>query len=198
MVNNATTGELILMGSSLLFSVGAFTYAYFTNTKRYELSSGYRAEILKWYSETLLILKKAKTAASEKDKKAICELSDELSAKIDVGRFYFPNSQRGDGKGERNPSAYQGYRNVVLDTLVHFHFVLNNGSNDEQGHYLNQLTRIYTSQVFDQLNPRKFIKQTNKHTNESFYSEKVIDENLQEIIAYIEKQQKLLKEHQLN
>ncbi len=44
-----------------------------------------------------------------------------LSSLIEQGRFYFPNIDRGDGFGKDKPSAYQGYRNIVLDTLVYLY-----------------------------------------------------------------------------
>ena len=82
-------------------------------------------DIIRWASEVALILSEiAEFPMSEgavEDKRARRhELRYRLSAQIDIGRLYFPNSQTGlDPQGEdQKPPAYRGDRQSVLDHLI--------------------------------------------------------------------------------
>lgn len=116
----------LLLASSMLMSIIAFIYTYYTNTKKYELASSYRTEVIKWYSDTILILKRSLQAVQEKDTTVIQRLNADLSAQIEIGRMYFPNIN--DDNGKKKPLAYKGSRHVILDCLVYCHTIMN--SND--------------------------------------------------------------------
>lgn len=189
MMSDPQFQQNILLIISMVLSVAAFVFSYLTSTKKYELGSQYRSEILKWYSDTITLMKRAKAALDNQNEFELKNIQADLSSQIDIGRFYFPNLDRGDNKGISNPSAYQGYRNLVLDTLVFYHFLLEDENRMSQSDRLRDLQRIFTSQVFDQLDPKDFIKQTTRHTNKDFYSSRSIFDDahptLLEIDEYI-------------
>lgn len=175
---------------SMVFSVIAFLYSYYTSTKKYELTGEYRKEILNWYGNTLHILKKIALYKNE-SKESKEELLANLSTQIDIGRFYFPNIDKGDGKGLENPSAFKGYRNVIVDTLVFYYHLFKLDEPSSQSERFRLLERIFISQVFNQINPKEYIELTKKHTNHEFYSsigfEDFEDKSLIEIDEYLKR-----------
>ncbi len=167
-----TTSDFISIGS-LFFAVAAFIYSYLTSTKKYELISQYRTEILNWYAGTLDVLMRLKMEAMNNfpDPAQKKELLSGLSAKIELGRFYFPNIDKGDKFGKEKPLAYQGYRNLMLDFLVFSYQIF---EQQEPKKYLNHtkiLQRHFTSHLFEILDPKAFLKETEKHTAKSFSKE---------------------------
>ena len=173
----------ILLLLSIVLSVAAFLYSYYTNTKKYELTNQYRTEILSWYKETITVMKELLAEQDKKDVNRFEHLLAKLSTQIDLGRFYFPNSERGDDKGADQPSAFRGYRNVILDTLVFYYTLLMDKGVAEHDDRLKELQRIFTSQVFDQIDPREFLRETKRHTNKSFYSpQRLEDTNIPTLI----------------
>lgn len=167
--NSSILIQNVLIILSMLFSLTAFIFNYLTNTKRYELAGEYRKEILNWYSTTLHILKKI-ALFNEKSDQRKEDLLAKLSTQIDVGRFYFPNIQKDDKYGIDKPSAFRGYRNVIIDTLVFYYHIFEKHDSIDQQERLKVLERTFISQVFDQLDPKEYLKQTKKHTNQNFYS----------------------------
>jgi hypothetical protein len=170
----------------MIMSVGAFIYSYLTSSKKYELASQYRSEILKWYSDTITIMKRAKAALDTQNEVELKTIQADLSSQIDIGRFYFPNIDMGDDKGSSNPSAYRGYRNLVLDTLVFYYLLIEDVKRMSHSDRLIDLQRIFTSQVFDQLDPRDFIRQTARFTNKAFYASKSILDNTHPTLAEVD------------
>ena len=78
----------------------------------------------------------------------------DLSALIENGRFYFPNVDKKDGFGGDKPSAYQGYRHINLEFLMHFYEFVR----DEEHVKIDLLWRLernFTSVIFDVVEPRK-------------------------------------------
>lgn len=113
------TSDYISIGS-LIASVSAVVYTYFSNTKKYELTSQYRNEVLCWFGDTIKILMDLKHHCQLRslNEDVRFNLLSALSSKIEVGRFYFPNIDKGDSFGVNKPFAYKGYRNLILDFLV--------------------------------------------------------------------------------
>ena len=181
----------LLLASSMLMSIIAFIYTYSTNTKKYELASSYRTEVIKWYSDTILILKRSLHAVHEKDTAAIQRLNADLSAQIEIGRMYFPNIK--DDNGKKKPLAYKGSRHVILDCLVFCHTIMNSNDSFSNKSHLIHLHRIFTSKVFEQLDPHNFIKLTKRFTGTQIgqqigFENYDNDETLIEIIAFIQNQ----------
>jgi hypothetical protein len=88
-----------------------------SNTKRYELSYQYYTDIREWHANTARTLIKLKELydSQQIDFVRKRELLGELSSQIEIGRFYFPNIDKGDKHGLDKPMAYRGYRNAVSD-----------------------------------------------------------------------------------
>ncbi len=106
------------------------------------------------------------------------ELLAKLSAKIEVGRFYFPNVDRADGFGLHKPRAYQGYRNLVLDFLVFSYQLFERDDAVEHLGLAEKLQRYFTTYVFELLDPKNFLKETEKLTNRKFSKDHSIEDLL--------------------
>lgn len=172
-----TTSDFIATGS-LIIAISAFIYSYLTNTKKYELTSQYRLEILNWYSATIELLIKLRHEAEENfgDKELKRELLSCLSAQIEIGRFYFPNIDKGDDFGSDKPFAYKGYRNLLLDFLVYSYRLYDNTDSKLYLKHADFLQRHFTSHLFETIDPRDFLKKTKKHTRKTFAKELIYDD----------------------
>lgn len=158
---------------SLVMAVVAVVYTYLTNTKKYELTSQYRKELLMWYSNIIEILMRIKTEIQyeEQNPSLKYELLSKLSSQIEIGRFYFPNIANGDNFGAEKLSAYRGRRNLILDFLVYYYEISLEQEAKKYIQHLEILQRQFTSHIFEILNPRKFLKDTQKYTNNNFNKE---------------------------
>lgn len=89
------------------------------------------SDILRWTERSIGLLAEAESvvavydpASTSADARAqLRSLRTHLSAVVDTGRMFFPNS-RPDGKGQEKPGAYQGERQWILEVLVGAHAVL--------------------------------------------------------------------------
>jgi hypothetical protein len=175
---------------SLALSLFAIMYSLITNTKRYELKTAHRKEILNWYNATneVLIDLKINVASKNLSKENKINLLSKLSSKIDLGRFYFPNIDKGDNYGKEKPQAYKGYRNLILDLLVFSYRLF---ERDDSNNYLKHaeiLQRYFTSFVFEILNPQKHIEETKKYTKMLFTKEITFED-------FIYKEPEILQEY---
>lgn len=146
--------------TALIAIIGGI-YAIVTNTKKYELTESYRKELLQWYTSVVTLMIKiihsfengdfsSPEFLSQKD-----DMLSQLSALTEIGRFYFPNVIKGDEFGSEKPSAYQGYRHINLEFMLHFYWV---ALRDIDGSHINLLWRLernFTSVIFDMIEPRK-------------------------------------------
>lgn len=172
-----TTSDYIAIGS-LLIAIWAFIYSYRTNTKKYELTSQYRFEILNWYSITieLLIRLRHEAEANFANSELKRDLLARLSAQIEIGRFYFPNINKGDNFGFSKPIAYRGYRNLVLDFLVYSYRLFENSAPNNYIKHADFLQRHFTSHLFETIDPTNFLKETKKHTKKTFSKELIYED----------------------
>lgn len=179
--------DWVSLGSLVIASV-ALLYTFLSNTKKYELASQYRKEILMWYSNTVEILVKLKVEVKDGggDPNSMKELLSKLSSQIEIGRFYFPNIDKGDGYGEKKPSAYKGYRNLILDLLVYSYSISQRPDAPKYVQHLETLQRLFTSHVFQTLEPRKFLKETHKLTSRIFAKDLSVEDFLKEDPSNIE------------
>jgi len=155
---------------SVVIAIIAFIYTYITNTKKYELISQYRIEIIGWYSDTVSILMRLKCEALDGfiDVALKRELLSRLSANIEVGRFYFPNVDLGDNYGKEKPMAYRGYRNIVLEFLVYSYQIFEERDSKKYIAHIETLQRHFTSCVFEVIDPKSFLRDTKKYTSKTF------------------------------
>jgi hypothetical protein len=163
---------------ALFAAISGLIYTYKTNTKKYELRTQYKSEILDWYSETVKVLinlklKSAKEMFIENEK---LTLMSTLSSQIEIGRMYFPNIERGDF-GKEKEIAYQGYRNLMLDFLVFSYRILDKESlNNNDYQKLEFLQRGLTSLIYKLIDPKKMLEDVQNHTNSNFYEETSFDD----------------------
>lgn len=173
--------------ASLGFAIFAFLFSMRTNTKRYELKSAYRKEIMAWYSEIIDLLVKLRSQ-SEGPRVPRQELLDKLSSRIEVGRFYFPNLIKGDKFGHDKPIAYQGYRNLVLDLLVYSYRLFERSDFQKYLKHAETLQRHFTSLVFEILDPRSHLLETRKHTDKMFVKELTFED-------FLEREPEIIREY---
>lgn len=162
----------VIAGLSLIISVIALMIS--RKSRKFELTSHHYREILEWYKETIRIIVALKTVKSHKKDR----LLSDLSAQIDIGRFFFPNVERGDNYGIHKPEAYRGYRNSINDCLVFIYQLYEKSNYEEYIKHADMLQRLYTSKIFICLNPRKHNKFINKNTYLQTLNIDTIDELL--------------------
>lgn len=156
---------------TIIISLIGGIYAIVTNTKKFELKENYCKELMNWYTSTNRILiryihsiQNGEFYTDDFQKEKILLIS-ELSLAIEIGRFYFPNIIKGDDFGKNKPSAYQGYRHIVLEFLMYFYDIVSDNEHEINVHKLINAERLFTSFVFDSINPRKRIKDYSKHSD---------------------------------
>lgn len=167
---------------TVLIAIIGGIYAIVTNTKKYELTENYKKELLEWYTSVVNLMIKiihfsetgeffSPNFSSQK-----AEMLSQLSALTEVGRFYFPNFNRSDGFGKCKPSAYQGYRHINLEFLLHFYHTALSNTDGGQTALLWRLERNFTSVIFDMLEPRKRNLDYSKYLAITFPEDKAIED----------------------
>ncbi len=136
---------------TVLISMIGSIYKIITNTNRFEIAEHYTKELIDWYSKIILIIKSLKISEKGKEKD---NLLAELSALIDVGRFYYPNVIN-DNYGEEKPEAFIGYRHMALEYLVWIYDLFNGNDYSEVDYYIEFCERNFTSIIFNRINPRE-------------------------------------------
>lgn len=172
--------------ASLIIATLAFLYSYLSNTKSYELKTLYRNEVLQWYSETISVLMVLKIELERNTQLLNSDLLAKLSVQIEIGRFYFPNIDKGDGFGNEKPIAYQGYRNVVLDFLVYSYEIYQREDAKEHLKILSKLQRYFSSYVFTVLNPKDYLKETHKLTSMNFSKNHSLEDLLEDEASFFD------------
>lgn len=168
---------------SICVALGTFIYSILSNTKKYELTYQYYSDILQWHNKTveILICLRLSKMNDESKKNALSK----LSTFIEQGRFYFPNVNKKDGFGDQKPFAYQGYRNIVLDFLVYSYQLFLRSDYMKYAKHAEQLQRLFTSYVFQYLEPHKRRKQIISKTFIKTDKEFTIDDFLRESPDYM-------------
>lgn len=147
---------------SVCVSIVSFAYSILTN--RFVISSNERKNILEWYEKVNDILTSLKDNATRVDFTNNTELLNKLSSLIEVGRFYFPNIDKGDNFGLNKPTAYKGYRNIILDLLVYYYDICRDKDSTRYIKHLDVLRRNFTSYLFLSLTPNNYNKQMKKNS----------------------------------
>ncbi len=155
---------IVSIAITTIISIVGGVYAVASNTKKFELAESYKKEILDWYSNTVIIMTSiiSKIESENADYKEELSL---LSAQIEIGRFYFPNINNNDSFGINKSSAYQGYRNIVLDFLVYFYDTAQREDVKNHTNALWEFLRLYTSSVFDIISPKDRIQKIEKYSD---------------------------------
>lgn len=145
-------------------------WALITSTRKYELTTQLRMELLSWYTETSKIMIdiihyiQAGIFCSESFAQEKAALLSRLSAQIELGRFYFPNNTM-MGVGKEKTSAYQGIRHPILDYVHCFYGIAQIADSASFCEELWNLERKYTSELFVVIDPRKRNENHKKYTD---------------------------------
>ena len=129
-------------------------------------------DIIRWASEVALLLSEmAEFSMAEADEPVQYdrrhELRFRLSAQIDIGRLYFPNSLTGlkTVEDERRPPAYRGERQGVLDHLIAAYDAFSKeaitGGEAERRLIKWRVTaakRGFVSEVHEFIDPRRYVE----------------------------------------
>lgn len=163
---------------SLIISILALVYSFISNTKKYELTYQYYNDVLTWHNQVVEILTGLRL--SEKNTELKRQMLSKLSSLIECGRFYFPNIDKKDGFGKEKPIAYQGYRNIILDFLVYEYQLFEKEDYEKYSQHAENLQRLFTSYIFQYLEPNKQKRKMHKNTNiKEAHSELTINEFLE-------------------
>jgi len=165
-----TSSDWLSLASCILAGI-AVLISILTSKRRLEFTCSTYAEILQWYQ---LCIEELTTARHSLGEESFCmtEHLAKLSSLIEVGRFFFPNKRSADGYGNGKESAYQGNRDAALDYLVFSYELLKKDNPEAYTEHLRQLSRGFTSRVFDVLNPRKHNEQLKRNSFVSLSSGK--------------------------
>lgn len=157
--------------ASLLIAGTAVIISIFTSKRRLEFTCSAYAEIMQWYQLCIDELTVARHSIEDGSFRKVEHLA-KLSSLVEVGRFYFPNRRSSDGYGNNKESAYQGNRDAALDYLVYSYELLKKDNPETYTEHLRQLSRGFTSRIFDVLNPRKHNEQLKRNSFVSLSSGK--------------------------
>ncbi len=166
-----------IAGISLAVAFVALIYTIISNTKKYELTYQYYQDVVAWHSDVIKVITQLKATNVENEKNTYLA---ELSALIETGRFYFPNIDLHDGFGANKPLAYRGYRNVVLDFLVYEYQLFEREDSNKYVEHAESLQRLFTSYVFQYLNPKKLQKKIKHNTSIQMKNSITINEFLKQ------------------
>ena len=174
------TSDWIAIASTIL-AISAFIYSWLSNTKRYELTDQYRKNVLDWYGETLSIIIKLRLSIEENSltNESKIDLLSALSSQIEIGRFFFPNIDKGDSFGQSKPLAYQGYRHIVLEFLVFSYNIFKRNDADKYLLHAQELQRQFTAHIYGLLNPVGFNKSIHRYTDVIFKNNLILEEFLE-------------------
>lgn len=166
-----------IAGISLAVAFVALIYTIISNTKKYELTYQYYQDVVAWHSDVIKVITQLKATNVENEKNTYLA---ELSALIETGRFYFPNIDLHDGFGANKPLAYRCYRNVVLDFLVYEYQLFEREDSNKYVEHAESLQRLFTSYVFQYLNPKKLQKKIKHNTSIQMKNSITINEFLKQ------------------
>ena len=155
--------SIVAIVISVMFSI--FSIVWTLKSKRYELTSVYRKEMISWYSDVTELLNALRDDISLKKDSEVKDKLSKLSVFIDQGRFYFPNIVTDEKHGKEKPTAFQGHRVITLDLLVAYYDIARREDASAYKKQLIKLQRYFTSKVFDRLQPRDFVKRAGRFTS---------------------------------
>lgn len=100
---------------------------------------------------------------------------------IEKGRYFFPNSDKGDAFGKEKLEPYQGYRCHILDYLVYYYNLYRNEECPDDMH-AEAIQRLFTTAVFSVLQPKKFLRVLNLSIQDTLYSNKSRENDIKQIL----------------
>lgn len=163
--------------ASLSVLIASITLLMSIRSKKYEYSYQLYKDVLDWYIKVMDVFSVLRQAELDKTQKKSCLAK--LSSLIEIGRFYFPNIDKGDGYGQNKPIAYRGYRHVALDFLVYAYQLFSKDDSNNYDTHTEVLQRLFTSEVYKYLEPSKHRVRTSSVTDFSVKNDITIKEFLE-------------------
>jgi hypothetical protein len=170
----ATLGMQTMMsvGSALLAVVSAFLSWRMSrrSEKRANVSlkMAYDSDIIRWSDEVILTFAQANEILFEKGvsypdqdfARRRSEARAQLSALIDRGRMFFPNTKSLSGHGAEKEIGFQGHRQPVLNELVNAYSLLDQagsapGPDQAACEALMKHRRAFIAEVFRAVDPER-------------------------------------------
>jgi len=122
-----------------------------------------------WFEQVVQILKELQIKFPTNSNPAeIKEILVRLSAYIDIGRLYFKNKESGNYKINR-PKVFRGRRVVLLDILVLYYAIYEQGIQEENKDILWGLQRAFINEMIIHLENNRFA--------DKYVEYELIDEN---------------------
>jgi hypothetical protein len=163
---------MMSLGSALLAAVSAFLSWRMSrrSEKRANVSlkMAYDSDIIRWSDEVILTFAQANEILFEKGvsypdqefARRRSEARARLSALIDRGRMFFPNTKSVSGHGAEKEMGFQGHRQPVLDELVNAYRLLDQAGSgpgpDREGcEGLMKHRRAFIAEVFKAVDPER-------------------------------------------
>jgi hypothetical protein len=84
----------------------------------------------------------------------------------------------GNDFGHEKPTAYRGYRNLMLDFLVYSYRLYSRPNAASYIKHAEILEREFTSLLFEIINPKDFLIETKKTTKKTFTKDLVFEDFL--------------------
>lgn len=144
--------------------VAIFAITYSKKLKEFDLNQQNYEDIKQWYEEVLIILKELYlqfAILKQDDKQKLNSVLTKLSAKIDMGRLFFPNKLDGNF-GLNKPRAYRGRRPLIIDFLVFYYNIFFFDKHFDNLDILRSVQRAFVSEMTIFLaknqNNAKFVK----------------------------------------
>jgi hypothetical protein len=187
-ISASLASNIIALGSLLVSGIVAYRQFRDRDHAAISLQMTYLGELMKWYAETILVLKELCAPPDFEDGERRARQLARLSALIERGRFYFPNVDKKDGFGLQKPQAYQGYRLVPLDYLVYSYNL--HSKMDFQTHLAQaeKLMRGFTSEVYKVARPRDLLSQIRRLTFNVAHVDRTIEDlPLEEFLEMMDK-----------
>lgn len=169
----------VIAALSLLLSLclGVF-YLRDRRQSRFSFEREHVRDLLQWHSEIVEILIRLRSAVRQQaDAPREADLV-RLSAKIECGRFFFPNLDKGDGFGAEKPPAYRGYRNLALDFLVASYNLFCSADAARHLRQAESLQRHFTALIFEVVQPRTRLQRMRSLTDQYFVREESFEDFL--------------------
>ncbi len=175
--------SIIIAAAGIIIAAAGAVLGWFFGTrteratnKQYQLdarsfAASWETDLRAWAFEAINVLSEASercTGGGSRDKsEALLACRSRLSALIDQGRFFFPNSYH-EEVGLHKPEAYRGYRHPILDYLVGACRIIGSEEAiesfgfDDRKSALISLKRSFVSDVQIALKPRLQIREINR------------------------------------
>lgn len=148
--------SVVIAAVGVAVTIAASTISYRLGRRSEFAVAEWMRELRSWAEKVIVELSEASygLASSECTTNERNLRARNISALVEIGRFYLPNQQP-DQHGNDKPPAYRGFRHAALDPLVAAVRVLQHGPGEsvDESQVLWELRREFVSILFNILGP---------------------------------------------